>query len=82
MLAALLGCGEPRLDGSSEEAMKVSAAKIVAGLDGSKKQRFQEAVQLVALSQVDMKAVLWSAELSRRIRRNDRCTGWKRLLTR
>lgn len=37
---------------------KASAAKITASLDGLKRQRFQEAVQLVALSQVDMQAVL------------------------
>lgn len=54
----IAGCGEPRLDGSSESAMKASAAKITNSLDGTKKQRFQEAVQLVALSQVDMQAVL------------------------
>ncbi|MEK8080704.1 DUF6694 family lipoprotein [Pseudomonas sp. XK-1] len=54
----LTGCGDPRLDGTSEEAMKSSVAKISAKLDETKKASFEEALQVVAFSKMDIGSVL------------------------
>ncbi|WP_010490773.1 DUF6694 family lipoprotein [Pseudomonas sp. S9] len=54
----LAGCGEPRLDGSSEAALKASVVKVSEKLDSTKKEEFTEALQLVALSKMDLAAVM------------------------
>ncbi|WP_122605172.1 DUF6694 family lipoprotein [Pseudomonas viridiflava] len=51
---ALVACGQPKLDGSSEEALKKSIAKVSESLSGDKKEQFKSNVQLVAISQVDL----------------------------
>lgn len=55
---ALAGCGEPKLDGSSEAAMKASAQKVAEKLSPEKRQKFQEAFTLIALQGLDFKAIM------------------------
>jgi hypothetical protein len=47
---ALAGCGDPKLDYSSEEAAKASQAKVLESLSAEKKREFQEAGQRVVWS--------------------------------
>jgi hypothetical protein len=54
----VLGCSEPKLDGTSESAMKASVEKVSASLDSTKKGEFQEAIKIVAFSEMDLGAVL------------------------
>ena len=55
---ALSGCGEPKLDGTSEEAMKASVAQVASKLPAEKKDKFEKAVQIVAFSKVSFKDVV------------------------
>ncbi len=54
----LAGCGEPKLDGSSEEALKASVENLSAKLDPTKRAEFEEAMQVVAFSQMNLGAIL------------------------
>ncbi|MCH4885539.1 DUF6694 family lipoprotein [Pseudomonas sp. TMW22080] len=54
----LAGCGDPKLDGSSEEAMKKSVQKISESLSSEKKAQFESGLELVIISNVDFKSVL------------------------
>ena len=40
MAGMLVGCGEPKLDGSSQQAFKDSAAKVAASLPEDKRKQF------------------------------------------
>ncbi|WP_301154499.1 DUF6694 family lipoprotein [Metapseudomonas otitidis] len=55
--ALLVGCGESKIDGSSEAAAKASIEKIAAGLPAEKKEAFKEAIQVVAFQELDIGAV-------------------------
>ncbi|KPX44840.1 hypothetical protein ALO68_101361 [Pseudomonas syringae pv. helianthi] len=55
---ALSGCGQPKLDGSSDEALQKSITKVSESLSGEKKEQFKTDVQLVALSQLDLGRML------------------------
>ncbi|WP_304627447.1 DUF6694 family lipoprotein [Pseudomonas congelans] len=55
---ALSGCGQPKLDGSSDEALQKSIIKVSDSLSGEKKEQFKYNVQFVALSQLNMTRVL------------------------
>lgn len=58
-LALLLsGCGEARLDGSSEEAFKESLEKISKGLEESKREQFKTAISEVLFSGIDLKTIM------------------------
>lgn len=56
--AILAGCSEPKLDGSSEQAMRQSVEKISSKLDPGKQAEFKEAMQVVAFSQMDLGALM------------------------
>jgi hypothetical protein len=60
VVAALMlsGCGEPKLDGSSEDAMKTSLQKVSESLSADKRAQFESDLKLVLLSGLDFKAVL------------------------
>ncbi|SIQ37086.1 DUF6694 family lipoprotein [Aquipseudomonas alcaligenes] len=51
MIAA---CGEPKIDGSSEEAFTASVAKVAESMPPEKREQFQKAVKVVAFSQINM----------------------------
>ena len=53
LLLCCTGCGEPKLDGSSEEALKKSADTVKASIsDNAKKEKFEEAVGTLMLAKV------------------------------
>lgn len=54
-LALVAGCSEPTIDTSSDDAMKVSSQKVRESLPESKRAEFDEALQILAFSQIDMK---------------------------
>ncbi|MCH2341459.1 DUF6694 family lipoprotein [Pseudomonas sp. NPDC047963] len=62
LAAILVGCGEPKLDGSTEEAMKASVEKVSAKLETAKRAEFQEAIQVVAFSEMNFGAVMKGEE--------------------
>ncbi|MBU0565105.1 MAG: hypothetical protein KJ890_16580 [Gammaproteobacteria bacterium] len=56
--AILAGCGEPKLDGSSEQAMQQSVEKVSSKLEPGKQAEFKEALQVVAFSKMDLGALM------------------------
>ena len=44
VLSLLTGCGGPTLDASSEDTLKTSADKVMAGLSAEKQEKFQKAM--------------------------------------
>lgn len=50
----LAGCGEQKLDGSSESALKESIKKVSQGLPEEKRKKFEEDLMLVGLNKVNM----------------------------
>lgn len=61
---ALAGCGEPKLDGSSEQAFKESIDKAASKLPADQQKQFREDVMLVALKDLDFSALLKGGELA------------------
>lgn len=55
MFVILAGCSDPKIDASSDEAMKASVEEVRESLPESKRKDFDEAIQLLAFSQIDMK---------------------------
>lgn len=55
---ALSGCGEPKLDGSSDEALKKSVAKVAESLPDEKRGQFSEDLKVIAMSQINLAGVL------------------------
>jgi hypothetical protein len=51
----LAGCSDPKIDASSDEAMKASVEKVRESLPEAKRKEFDEAIQVLAFSQVDLK---------------------------
>ena len=58
LLLASAGCSKPTIDASSDEAMKTSSQKVRESLPESKRAEFDEAIQLLAFSQIDMKDLI------------------------
>ncbi len=54
-LALLAGCSDPKIDASSDESMKASMQKVRESLPESKRKEFDEAMKVLAFSQIDMK---------------------------
>jgi hypothetical protein len=54
----LSGCGDPKIDGSSESALKESLAKIGKSLPAEKQDQFKQSLGLIAVSQMDVGSVL------------------------
>lgn len=50
-LSLLAACGQPKVDGSSDEAMKKSIEKIGKSLSEDEKKKFQQAVVAIAFSE-------------------------------
>ena len=51
----LAGCSDPKIDASSDEAMKASVEKVRESLPEAKRKDFDESMQLLAFSQIEMK---------------------------
>ncbi|WP_312960102.1 DUF6694 family lipoprotein [Stutzerimonas nitrititolerans] len=56
--AILTGCGEPKLDGSSEQALQQSVEKVSSKLEPGKQSEFKEALQVIAFSKMDLGALM------------------------
>ena len=54
---SLVGCSKPTVDASSDESMKTSIAKVRESLPEEKRDQFDEALQLMAFSQIDLKSI-------------------------
>lgn len=59
-IAAVLlsGCGEPKIDGSSEEAFKKSLSKVAESLPAEKREQFSADVMLLAFQNMDLGKVI------------------------
>jgi hypothetical protein len=57
ILLSLAGCSEPTVDATTDESMKASIAKVRAALPESKKAEYDEAIQLMAFSQINLKSL-------------------------
>ena len=53
----LTGCGKPKLDGSSNEALQKSIVKVVAGMSDEEKNQFKENFSVVAMTNLDLRAI-------------------------
>ncbi len=58
----IVGCGSPRIDGSSEEKMKSSIEKIQNSLSNEKREEFNKAFQVVVFSTIDYKSIFLLGE--------------------
>ena len=54
----LIGCGTPRIDASSDEKIKDSIQKIKSSLPIEKQKEFEEALQFIIFSQINLKDIL------------------------
>ncbi|GKX54109.1 hypothetical protein SOASR030_02210 [Leminorella grimontii] len=57
----LTGCDEPKVDTSTDEAMKKSLQKVKESLPENKRQEFTEATSIIMMNSVDMKALMSGA---------------------
>ncbi|WP_099311916.1 DUF6694 family lipoprotein [Pseudomonas sp. ICMP 564] len=57
MAGMLTGCGDPKLDGSSQQAFKDSAAKVAASLPEDKRKQFASDVMVLAFQGLDIAQV-------------------------
>lgn len=55
---ALTACGDPRLDGSSLDALTESSEKMMTKLSDEKEAQFGEAMQVIALKDLDVGAII------------------------
>jgi hypothetical protein len=58
VLAALSGCADPTIDASSDESLEQSVQKVREALPESRRSDFDDAIQVLAFSQIDMKELL------------------------
>lgn len=54
LLLVLVGCGPPRIDGSSEESIEASVAKVRSSLQATQQAAFDSALAIVAMSGIDI----------------------------
>lgn len=54
---SLAACGKPTIDTSSDESMKTSIEKVRDSLSDEKKQKFDEALRIVAFSNIELKDI-------------------------
>lgn len=54
----VVGCSDPKINSSSEEAFKASIEKVRQSLDDQKRQEFDSALQQVAFSNLNIEAML------------------------
>ena len=54
-VSIIFGCSDPKIDTSTDESMKSSISKVRESLPEGKRQEFDEAIQILAFSKIDMK---------------------------
>lgn len=57
LLFIISGCSEPKIDASSDESMKDSIEQVRKSLSQDKKNEFDEALKVLAFSQIDFKSL-------------------------
>jgi len=57
----LSGCGKPTVDASSEEAMAASIEEMKSGMTPEERAEFEDAAQVVLMSEVDIKGMMQAA---------------------
>ncbi|MDO6748472.1 DUF6694 family lipoprotein [Gilvimarinus sp. 1_MG-2023] len=57
-MIVLAGCSEPTIDASSEKAMKASVTEVRDSLPEGERDKFEKAVQVLAMSHINMEDVL------------------------
>lgn len=57
-ITMLAACGDPKIDASSEEAMKSSVEKVRKALPEAKRKDFDEAMQVLAFGHIDIRDLL------------------------
>ncbi|WP_275150672.1 DUF6694 family lipoprotein [Citrobacter koseri] len=57
----LVGCDKPKVDASTDEAMKTSLQKVKESLPEDKRQEFTEATSTIMMNSIDMKALMAGA---------------------
>jgi hypothetical protein len=55
---ALSGCGDPKLDGSSEAAFRQSASEVRASLDSERQEEFNQALLRLTMQDVDLGSLM------------------------
>lgn len=58
LAVALLGCADPKVDATTDESMKASIEKVRQSLPEEQRAEFDEALQLLAFSQVDLPTLM------------------------
>lgn len=58
LVAVLAGCGEKKLDGSSEEAFKNSIGEAALALPEAQRAKFREDLSLIAMSRIDLGSIM------------------------
>ncbi|MDY0301431.1 MAG: hypothetical protein RBQ99_07600 [Trichlorobacter sp.] len=55
---SMVGCSKPTIDASSDESMQSSVQKVRKRLSDAKQAEFDEAIQILAFSQIDLAAII------------------------
>ncbi len=58
VIVVFVGCSEPKIDASTDESLKASVEKVKKSLPESEKKEFDEAMQMIAFSQIDIKKLI------------------------
>lgn len=58
LLFIIYGCSDPKVDASSDESIKTSIEQVRQSLNQEKKNKFDEALKILAFSQIDFKTLL------------------------
>lgn len=57
LMIFIVGCSDPKIDASSDESMKASIEKVRQSLPQDKKDKFDEALKVLAFSTIDLKGL-------------------------
>ncbi|MDC0088050.1 hypothetical protein OAI07_00750 [Akkermansiaceae bacterium] len=62
LILSVVGCNEPKIDTSTDEKMKASISEVRESLPENKRKEFEEALDAVAFSGIDLKDVFSAAQ--------------------
>ena len=57
LMFLISGCSDPKIDASSDESMKESIQQIRKSLSDDKKEKFDDALKILAFSQINLKSI-------------------------
>lgn len=64
LVLLIIGCGEPRIDASTDEKMKLSIEKVRSPLSVQERETFDKAVQVVAFNNIELGDLFASGSVS------------------